>query len=374
MLQFNELSFWERSMYLEEVDFTIIGAGIVGLSTCIFLKKKYPNAKILILERGYLPTGGSTKNAGFACFGSPSELYDDLKHISENTVWETFALRYFGLQTLFSIIPDSKFDYNNCGSWDLIDKEKNKINSDFLDYLNTKSKDIIGIENIFSEDKEIILESGFNNILTTYKNKLEGSINTGKLITELYKKVTNLGANVLFGIELKSFFSNDKIVELETNFGDLKTNNLAICTNGFAQNFLGDKVKPARAQVLITKPIPNLKLNGTFHYDRGYYYFRNIENRILLGGGRNLDIKGETTENIETTEVIQNDLQLLLKKVILPNSQVEIDYSWAGIMGIGDSKTPIIEKVNKNVAFGVRMGGMGIAIGAEVGKKISNLF
>ena len=29
----------------------------------------------------------------------------------------------------------------------------------------------------------------------------------------------------------------------------------------------------------------NLKIKGSFHYEKGYYYFRNIDNRILLGGG-----------------------------------------------------------------------------------------
>ena len=83
MLSFNELSIWEKSTYLNDNDFVIIGSGIVGLSTSIFIKKKYPNARVLVLERGYLPTGASTKNAGFACFGSPTELYDDLQSIPE---------------------------------------------------------------------------------------------------------------------------------------------------------------------------------------------------------------------------------------------------------------------------------------------------
>ena len=77
MLQLNQLSFWERKAFFEGIDFTIIGAGIVGYSTAIQIKEKYPNARVLILEKGYLPSGASSKNAGFACFGSPTELFDD---------------------------------------------------------------------------------------------------------------------------------------------------------------------------------------------------------------------------------------------------------------------------------------------------------
>ena len=73
-----------------------------------------------------------------------------------------------------------------------------------------------------------------------------------------------------------------------------------VATNGFAKELLQIKgVKPARAQVLITKPIKNLKLKGAYHYKQGYYYFRNINDRILFGGGRDLDPKTETTTKIE---------------------------------------------------------------------------
>ena len=75
-------------------------------------------------------------------------------------------------------------------------------------------------------------------------------------------------------------------------------------------------LQPARAQVLITKPIQNLPIKGTFHLDRGYYYFRNIHDRILLGGGRNLDFEGETTTQLETTEVIQKELHRILLVVV----------------------------------------------------------
>ncbi len=144
--------------------------------------------------------------------------------------------------------------------------------------------------------------------------------------------------------------------------------------NGFAQKLLKDKrINPARAQVLVTSPIDNLKLKGTFHYDAGYYYFRNIENRILLGGGRNLDIHGETTTEFENTSLITNSLTNLLNEVIIPGKSFTVDYQWSGIMGVGDEKKPIIELISPNVAIGVRMGGMGIAIGSIVGEKLAKL-
>jgi gamma-glutamylputrescine oxidase len=374
MLSFHDLSFWEKSTFLNNNDFVIIGCGIVGLSTSIFIKQNFPNAKVLILEKGYLPSGASTKNAGFACFGSPTELYDDLQSIPENKVWETFEMRYNGLKTLFDLVNPSLFDYEKCASWDLIQNSDQKLSSDFIAYLNENAKRITKNEDVYSEDNSAIYKFDFAHIETAYKNHLEGSIDTGKLIQELHKKAINNNINILFGIELLNYQSSQNEVRVNTNFGEIKSENLIICSNGFAHELIGNEVKPARAQVLITKPIPDLKVRGTFHLDHGYYYFRNIGNRILFGGGRNLDFEGETTTELKTTDRIQNKLIEMLQTIILPNSDFEIDYSWAGIMGVGNEKAPIIKKMNNRVAIGVRMGGMGIAIGADVGKKLANLF
>jgi glycine/D-amino acid oxidase-like deaminating enzyme len=130
-------------------------------------------------------------------------------------------------------------------------------------------------------------------------------------------------------------------------------------------------LKPARAQVLVTKPIYNLKLNGTFHMNNGFDYFRNIDNRILIGGGRNLAIDQEESDEFIITDTIQNHLESLLENKILPNQKIEIEYRWAGIMGVGSTKAPLIDKFSKNISYGIRMGGMGVAIGTSVGKQLA---
>ena len=75
-----KVSFWEFNSWFKDLDLVVIGSGIVGLNTAIEYKKRNRKAKILILEKGILPEGASTKNAGFACFGSPSEILSDLKN------------------------------------------------------------------------------------------------------------------------------------------------------------------------------------------------------------------------------------------------------------------------------------------------------
>lgn len=377
MLNIEQLSFWEKQTYFEEIDFLIVGAGIVGYSTAIHLRDKYPNASILMLERGYLPSGASSKNAGFACFGSATELLDDLDQMDEATVWSTVQKRWEGLNYLKSIIGESNLELEINGSWDIL-TSKNADKIPFvrskIDYLNHQIEAITGERNVYSEDLELSRKFNFNGIETSINNRLEGQINTGKMIHTFYQKAIEKGIKVLFGMDVLSFESSDNETRINTSQGEIKASNLLICTNGFAAQLIDEDVQPARAQVLVTSPIPNLRMKGTFHYDQGYYYFRNFGNRILLGGGRNLDFKGETTTQIETTDLVMNSLNKLLKEVIIPNTSYAIEYKWAGIMGVGSTKAPIVKKVKPNVGIGVRMGGMGVAIGSLIGKELSELF
>ena len=377
MIPNEKISYWEQKTFFNDVDYIIIGAGIVGYSTALTLRNLLPEAKILILERGNLPSGASSKNAGFACFGSATELYTDLQINSEDEVWNTVKKRWDGLQNLRFLIGDENLKFEKLGSWDLITEKEIELYTSTVELIplfNAKIKEFSGEENVYSIDEKVAGQFGFESIKTSIYNRLEGQIDTAAMNAAFYKQVVNAGIQVLFGTEAVHLDSNQNGASVSTQFGEINAKSVAICTNGFAAQFIKDEeILPARAQVIITKPIPNLHIQGTFHYDAGYYYFRNIDDRILFGGGRNLDVTGETTTDIETSPEIIEHLKWLLKSVILPNTEFEIDHQWAGIMGVGSSKKPIVKKCTHSIFCGVRLGGMGVAIGSLVGKELAEL-
>lgn len=369
------ISYWELKRYFTNVDLIVIGSGIVGLNTALCFKKHYPKAKVLVVEKGILPDGASTKNAGFACFGSPSELLSDLKKMPEDTVWETVKMRWEGLKLLRKNLGDKNINLKVHGGYELFkDKTRFQECEEALFYLNQKTRIFTGLKNNYSVSASAIKSFGFKNIKGVILNKAEGQIDTSDMFSSLLKLVHQNDIILLNNIEVFSIHDFKNGVELETNLGSFKAKKTVIAVNGFAKKLLKIKdVEPARAQVLITKPIPNLKLKGTFHYDEGFYYFRNINGRILFGGGRNLDLKGETTTEIAVTPKIQKELERLLKTVIIPDQKFEIEHRWAGIMGVGTEKKPIIKLYSPNVVCAVRMGGMGVAIGSLVGKEAAKL-
>lgn len=372
MLRFDQLSYWEREQYLVGNTFVIVGAGLVGMSTALSLHARFPDEKITVLERGYLPTGASTKNAGFTCFGSPTELQDDFQHIPEDKVWETIALRLSGLELLKKRVGLSNMQYRNCGSWDLIGHQEQDLDPNFIAELNAQFKMRFGLEEVYRKDPNFQAKFGFNGYKAAYFNAYEGAVDTGQMIAQLYQQCIAAGIQFLFATEVKDWLSSENEVCIETTHGPLVTQHLFLCTNGFAQAHFQDELRPARAQVVVTKPLDH-RVNGTFHSDRGYYYFRDLGQRILLGGGRQLDFQTETSTTFEKNELIHAALLHKLKEEILPGQAFEIDYEWSGIMCVGAEKKPIIRSLNKNVHAGVRMGGMGVAIGSAVGAALSKL-
>ena len=367
------LSYWEQKEWLQNIDFTIVGSGIVGLSTAVFLKKRFPKAKILVLEKGILPQGASTKNAGFACFGSLSEILEDLKSHSVDEVLSLLKSRVDGLQLLRQMLGDEALDYKSYGGYELFLQKNQKLFNTCVERVH----DINAmLSPVFKGDIFSVVSNKFHfeGIQSQYIfNQFESQIDTGKMIHALIQKTQNLGITIMNSTTVDSFSENPNSVQVKTNHFEFNSSKLIITTNGFTNQLIPQNLKPARAQVLITKPIQDLHIKGTFHMDCGYYYFRNIDNRILFGGGRNLDFANETTTEMKTTSKIQTQLEHLLRSVILPNKNVEIDHRWTGVMGVGPQKSPIIKQYSNHVFLGVRMGGMGVALGASVGKKIVDL-
>ena len=156
---------------------------------------------------------------------------------------------------------------------------------------------------------------------------------------------------------------------------ELQAENILLATNGFTAFLMdGIGIRPARGYVFVTKPLPEVQWKGSCHYDRGFVYFRDMpENRMLIGGARNLDIKGETsTQNIINPVVKDGLMRFANEKLRLPQGW-EIEQEWTGIMGFSSTKTPECRKVVDGVYVAAGLGGMGVAIGMELGRKAAGI-
>lgn len=372
----NNFSYWEQKYFWTDSDFVVIGAGITGLTTSIFLKRQNPEARVTILEKGVLPGGASTKNAGFACFGSMSEILDDLSNQGEDQVFSLIEKRLRGLRLLRELLGDAGIGYEAVGGYEVFTNEDEDRYRECKNAMNYVNKALLPISNCdtFRPADEKIPEQGLGNVDHMIFNNVEGLIDTGLMMKNLTTLARKQGVEILNGAEVLKIEKTADGMWVHTAIGEMRAGRICVTTNGFAATLLPRlDVVPCRAQVLITEPIPGLKLRGAFHHNQGYDYFRHLHGRVLFGGGRHLDKGIESTDNFGTTEVIQSYLEGFLEKVILPGMKPKIDLRWSGIMGMGKAKNVIIEEVSPDLFCAVRFGGMGVALGTAAGHEAASL-
>jgi glycine/D-amino acid oxidase-like deaminating enzyme len=367
----SNLSYWEHQSFFGAADVVIIGAGLVGLTAALYLKQLRPTWRVVVLERGALPSGASTKNAGFACFGSISELIEQEKRGDLEAV---VAARCAGLARLRALLGDAELDYQPVGGYELFRHEEAALAAECcekIDYFNKLLAPITGRTHTFRNASAEAGRFGLGGVGTLLKNECEGSLDTGRMMRALLMRAWAADVPVLTNCAVGAIENagSGGVRVVLANGATVEADRTLVATNAFAPELLPKvAVAPGRGQVLVTEPLPNLALTGTFHYDRGYAYFRQLpDRRLLLGGGRNLDFAAEATTVSGLTELVQQYLEQLLHEVILPGQQPRIAYRWSGVMGFGPALAPIIDWVRPGVLAAVRCNGMGVAMGAGTG-------
>ena len=370
-----QLSVWEKESFFAPSDIVIAGSGLVGLWSAYYLKRKAPSLRITIVERGLIPTGASTRNAGFACFGSLTELVANAGQMGEDQMLELVEMRYKGLRRIRKTFSDKQIGYEGHGGYELLaDAGIDELRST-IDQFNRTLKKITGQQKTFRLLNEKIGRFGFTGTRYLIGNLAEGQLHSGKLCQSLLRLVQSMDVTVLNNIEITGYEKVNGHLLLHTQHPfPLIASQLLVCTNAFARQLLPQlDVIPARGQILVTSPVDNLPFKGTFHFDEGYYYFRNLGDRVLLGGARNLAFTAETTTDMTITDTIQQELERFLREVILPGRHYTIEDRWSGIMGMGSEKMPLISAVNDHVFCAVRMSGMGVALAPVAGERAASL-
>ncbi|MFN3997692.1 NAD(P)/FAD-dependent oxidoreductase [Algoriphagus sp.] len=369
-------SYWEQKNFFS-YDLIVIGSGFTGLSTAINYKKKHPKASILILEKGVFPTGASTKNAGFACFGSLTEILDDFWNMNPKEVTTLVGRRYKGLQQIRKTFGDSVLRYQHSHGFELLEEE-NLAAVDQIWEVNKMLKKIFK-KDVFSLVKKPEKFGFSSRVKTVVENHFEGELDPGAYLGALWAKASKLGVRILTGVSVVEIQKDAGIV-LAENTGknkvfEFKAEKVAVCTNAFSKKLWPEsELEPGRGLVLLSKPLADkIPWRGSFHMDKGYVYFREIDGRLLLGGARNKDFEKEKTLEFETNPKIKSHLESLAKEVIFPGKAIEWEMEWTGIMAFGPKKIPLIQPIGEKTAAAVRLGGMGVAIGWQVGKELSQL-
>ena len=352
----------------------MVGGGIVGASAALFYKRRYPRHRVILLERGPKPSGASTRNAGFACIGSISEHEADLKDNSAENVLDRICRRYEGLKFLRETLPDDETRYEPCGGIEVFTHQPEfEACRQKIDFWNRELEARLGEANIYREMRV--------NGLHAIENRVEGGLHSGWMMMALYRRLQEAGVETWWNHKVTRVSGHQTEAEIQSLGSSAMEGGPAgskgvmfvpaltlLAANGFTANLADTGIRPARGSILVTNPLPNLGWRGTFHYHEGYVYFRNVGDRLMLGGARHIATTEEETMEFGVHPMIRSWLMDFAEDVLKLPEGWHVDQEWSGIMGMAPHKEPVLRETEEGVWVAAGLSGMGVAIGMNLAR------
>lgn len=358
------------------------------MSTALHHRAHHPEHRIRIIERDVLADGGSTRNAGFACFGGPGEWLDDLEAMGEERWLALVEQRAAGLRALVDLIGPVNLGLEWTGAWELFDRSdrgRARAASIFMD-LQTMAEAVhpimarhlgdihpggVGMPVLVS-DPERAAHFGAHSAI---RLPWEGMLHTGRMIESFHRKLAQAGIQCLHGCTVLGFDEAEpegRGWKIRTDRGVLHSHQLAVCTNAFAARLQPElDVGPVPNRVMVVQP-ETPPPPGAYHLEDGYLYFRTLPGgKVLFGGGRHFGIGWPEEPGQPSSAQAEWDRRLLdsARRWLGPIDAVT--HRWTGWLGVGSDRQPLIGSNARGLHHAVRMGGMGVAMGCGLGRELA---
>lgn len=353
----------------EEVDVAIIGGGIMG-AACAYWLSRRSKLKVVLLEAAQLASGASGRNAGFVLRGIQAYYNQAVKTYGRSAAKNLFHFGEDSLHLLkeFADKHGPSFEYNPCGSYLLADSQQEL--SDLHESMQLMREDGLAAE-YFDSDP---LERGYQGALL---NPDDAGVHPARLVKALAdnSKVRVLENEPVAGMEAAS----GETTIIQTNKRRLKCSRVLLTVNAHAlsmDDYFQGKVKPARAQAFVTKPLNKRIVDKLCYANYGWEYFRQLpDGRFLLGGCRELHFEQEATFADMVTPGLQKSLEQYLQKHFPELSDLPIDHRWSGTMGFSPDGLPLLGRLPQlpGVYFSTACNGHGMGYGFALSQLLTQV-
>jgi gamma-glutamylputrescine oxidase len=348
----------------ERFDVVIIGGGLIGAG-CAYLLSQRDNLKVALVESGKIAHGSSGRNGGFVLRGIQSYYNNAVKLYGRKTAAEVYRFAEENQAMIKQFVEKygNCFDYETCGSYLLAcSLEELEELAESADLMRDDGFDLEFL-------KEDPLERDFYGAMV---NPLDVGINPVKLVRALA-----VASNArIFEDDTVVRIEYDGAVSVQTASRTLKCERALLATNAYTPllvSWFVDKIQPARGQAMVTKPLRKRILDRLCYANYGWEYFRQLsDNRLLLGGCRQLFLNEELGYADMTTKSVQGALQSYLKDRFPDVAGVQIDYRWSGLMGFTADGLPLVGESEQipGLFFAVACNGHGLGYGLNMSKLI----
>jgi gamma-glutamylputrescine oxidase len=159
---------------------------------------------------------------------------------------------------------------------------------------------------------------------------------------------------------------------VETAHATIRTGAVLVTVDGGLDQLLPelrDRVRTVRLQMLATAPTHEVSLSRPVYVRGGYDYWQQLpDERIAMGGCRDVGGEAEETSDAEPTSVVQQAIERVLRERV--GVRAPITHRWAARVGYTDSGLPFVGEVRPGVWAAGGYCGTGNVIGAICGRSL----
>lgn len=340
-----------------EVDFLVIGAGIVGASVAYFASQA--GRGVVMTDTRDIALGASGRNAGFMITGLDTYYHRAIEQYGHEVTREVWKLSETTHRHLQHFIKQGNVPVRPTGSM-LLAEDAQEAHELAL-AARAMDADKLSFE-FLSHDP---LGRGYT---AAIRQAHDAGVQPYKLTHAIFEQSE---AELIPNNEVYALQQTDEhTVTVWSQRVIFKARYVMLCTNAYSARlhpyFIG-KVIPTRAQCLATAPLDHDVIDVCGYSDYGYMYYRQtFDGRFLIGGGRkeNKPAENDTTDD-RITDAVQNTLEAYMRKRF-PDITAPIERRWAGIMGFSVDGLPIVGTLpnEPRIGFAVGFTGHGLAMGA----------
>ncbi|MBD8067923.1 L-2-hydroxyglutarate oxidase [Bacillus sp. PS06] len=205
-------------------DYIVIGGGIVGLSTAYALKKKYPHAKILIVEKEETVAAHQTgRNSGVIHSG----IYYKPGSLKARLAQE-------GSRTLINFCQQNEIEFEICGKLIVATDQEELLHMDNLYHRGLKnglSIKKIGIEEMKEYEPNV---AG----IAAIHVPTAGIVNYKKVAQSMVRYILENGGELKTNTKVENIIEQEKEIVLETSNGTFHTSYLINCAGLFSDRMV----------------------------------------------------------------------------------------------------------------------------------------
>ena len=360
------VSIWqaEDRQPVQEVEFLVVGGGLVGCAVAYFAAKA--GKQVTITEMRDLALGASGRNAGFMITGLDAYYHHAIERYGHDVTRELYTLSQRTHAIWHEVIArhPSQVRFDRMGSMLLAESEA-EAEDLRLAYAAMLAD---GLSPVFHEG-DPLGRGYFGGI----EQPQDGAVQPVELTRAVFEEsgATLVDNNELYRIEQET---PDTVLVYTRKF-IFRAQHVMLCTNAYSPRidpyFVG-RIIPTRAQCLVTEPLDAPVISTCGYSDYGYMYYRmTFDGRLLIGGGRkqNKPLEHDTTED-RTNEAVQGVLDDYLRTRFADVTK-PVARRWAGIMGFTPDGLPLVGTLPEKprVGFAVGFNGHGLAMGAGTAEK-----